>query len=461
MTARLHPPVPLRAQDPFASPVIPPRSLLARLPVNGQGAWRESLTSYLVRLARAHGTSPRHLLAKVLAKVDPSIGEILSPKFYKSYSGTVNGTGKYAAMVSGAAGEATMRDLVGSTLLGLSRILPANGAALLARHPQWCPHCLAEQLCAQVEPWRPLVWSLDLYRVCGTHKTPMHSGCLHCGEEQPFIPEDPVLAHCAYCSYPLAGALATDTAADGDAVNEWLAAALEDLVAHLEDVAANASARRFLAFVDALVLRFAKGNRARFCEMAGLPPKAISNWYNKGQRPSLPQILRIAYAADCMPAAMLLGQTDGSTMQDRASRLREVPESLWRRGDRPDLSEGERRGIKRELQGYLADDSKADPPARVALQLGITRSAMKYWFPSEFIALSKKFRKKQAQDSTELAYQNVERVRDIVERFKKQGIFPGRKRVDMELRKLGWTLADPGLLEIYFKAVGLASGRSS
>ena len=64
---------------------------------------------------------------------------------------------------------------------------------------------------------------------------------------------------------------------------------------------------------------------------------------------------------------------------------------------------------------------------------------------------------KQAQDSVQLAYENAQRVRDIVERLRKQGVFPGRKRVDLELRKLGWTLADPGLLEVYFEVVGLVS----
>ena len=257
--------------------------------------------------------------------------------------------------------------------------------------------------------------------------------------------------------YPLIGPLANDPPGQIDPVGLWLASMLEDIVANLEEIAAYGSVEQFLLFVEALVLRFAKGNRAQFCEMVGLPPKAICNWYNKGQRPSLPQILRVGYATDSAPSAMLVSRPDRPPILDGIKALHKIPESLWQRGDRPDLSESDKSRIKRRLRDILDNNVQPVPPVQIAKQIGITRSALKYWFPSEFIALSRRFRMQQAQNSVKLVYENARRVLDIVERHKQQGIFPGWKRVDIELRKLGLTLAEPGLLEVYFEAVGLVS----
>src|SRR4051812_30197167 len=78
-------------------------------------------------------------------------------------------------------------------------VLPENGEALIARAPKWCPFCFDEQAKSIGYVYQPLSWTLELYRCCPRHASPLTDVCPRCLKTQPFVPAVPDIGHCAHC----------------------------------------------------------------------------------------------------------------------------------------------------------------------------------------------------------------------------------------------------------------------
>lgn len=149
-----------------------PRSRLYQPPVAGVGTKDiEGLISYIVRVAAAHSVSPWRLLKKIYAVENTDIKAFMYPSFFNKYSSTINSLGKYAEIfltdTEKLTGSSQLRN---TTLLSLANLLPTKGCGLLLDKPQWCPECINEMLISKKPTYRPLSWSLKLYRACTTHK---------------------------------------------------------------------------------------------------------------------------------------------------------------------------------------------------------------------------------------------------------------------------------------------------
>jgi len=151
--------------------VIPSAERATRLyrivPADFKSWGRESLISFIVRLSREHLVNPRLLIQRVFTEADPQIALIAKNRFYLKDSRTINAVGEYARLFSDTTGWLTgHRTLDELTLLPWKDVLPENGEAMTAKRLKWCPCCLAEQALTLGYNYHPLVWSLELYRVC-------------------------------------------------------------------------------------------------------------------------------------------------------------------------------------------------------------------------------------------------------------------------------------------------------
>lgn len=429
--------------DPFAGDFKP--SLSAALyPIKMEGSPEapEGLLSWVVGLAQAHCVGPRAMLKELLSGSDQYDDIWRGSTFFERDCGTVNGLGAYARMMVELLGHALPPEVNRMTLLGLSQLLPRNGEGLTAKNPRWCPHCLCDQARASQRPHFPLVWSFEYYRVCHIHHKAMQEHCPACGHTQSYIPCYPSLLHCGTCGQSMLAPLPEGFNLEepaASAFDQWSSAALVDLVSSLDLLWSAGSLVHLRTNVDAIVDRFTMGNRKRLCEDIGLQIYALNGWINKNERPSLSVLLRFCYGIGLMPARIFL---PGAL--DHVTRTGAVFSGVSPRDTRPLLGYRQRERIAKQLEVILADATDHRGLAAVAEQVGLSRHALKYWFPKQSRSIVRKNRTCVSR-SLELRYEEDHTfLRAAVQKMRAEGVYPSRRRVNAALseRRISLMRAD-------------------
>ena len=296
-------------------------------------------------------------------------------------------------MASGNLGFATAPGvpLEALTLLSLKHLFPHNGEGALGRTPKWCPSCLCEQVRSYKRPHFKLAWSLDHYRVCPDHHHVLVDRCPACGSNQPFVPVYPSLLHCNSCGASLIEESPDDTTAEETEFTPseiWSAKTLNNLIERRLELQAEGSLLIFQQNVSGIIAKLSPGNRKGLCESVGLQAYALNGWLNKDERPSMSVLLRFCYgvsvdvAAMFLPGAIELASISGAKLPKETDR-----------SARPMLGFRQREEMRKVLEVIIEDVTDSRPLVKVAIQLGISRSALKYWFLSECRSLVLKKRK--------------------------------------------------------------------
>lgn len=405
---------------------------------------REGLLSFIIRLSREHLVNPRLLIQRIFSEADPQIAVIAKNRFYVKDSRTINAVGEYARLFSAVAGQLTGRnDLQYLTMLPWKDILPENGEALTAKKLKWCPCCLAEQALKLGYNYHPLLWSLELYKVCMHHACSMQDSCPRCAKPQPFIPSLPDLGHCTHCGVSL---LSMSTyAPDRERVDSSFKV---ESVLHsmLENQQRNAfSLDMFRKNIALLIQHRADGNKASFCRDLGLDPWAVNSWLHKGQRPTLQRLVAIGVKHQVPIVALLIengiGKEDGE--RGAAELLRRIT-----RKARPQISASQRAKISVKLNEEL----NAPVPRSVnaaCRELGLSRSALKYWFPTLCQAIGQRYKDFLAEKGRQSKAAREQILTGILAKFAENGIRPSRRIVDKHLRPHGLALARSDLGAVY------------
>lgn len=435
-------------RDPFTSELKNNHSLgLYLLEMEGTPSIPEGLLSWIVGLAQAHSLGPRVLLRHLLAGADRYDDIWRGSAFFERDCGTVNGLGAYARMMVHLLETALPPESPQMTLLGLSHLLPRNGEGLIAKNPRWCFHCLCEQVRASQRPHFPLVWSFEYYRVCHIHHMAMQEHCPACGNTQSYIPCYPSLLHCGTCGESMLAPLPEGFNKEEPETSEfekWCSLALVDFVCRLGLLQSDGSLLNLQSNVVAIVDRFTMGNRKRLCEDIGLQIYALNGWLNKNERPSLSVLLRFCHGIGLMPANIFLPDA-----VDHVTRTGAVFSAASPRECRPLLGYRQRERIEKQLDVILADTTDHRGLSAVAKQVGLSRHALKYWFPKQCEHVVRKNR------SCEIRRLEVRYLADhdflhaVVQSLSAQSIYPSRRRVNAELRKQKVSLIRPDLFMAY------------
>jgi len=310
--------------------VIPSAERATRLyrivPADFKSWGRESLISFIVRLSREHLVNPRLLIQRVFTEADPQIALIAKNRFYLKDSRTINAVGEYARLFSDTTGWLTgHRTLDELTLLPWKDVLPENGEAMTAKRLKWCPCCLAEQALTLGYNYHPLVWSLELYRVCVRHGHPLQETCPRCERAQPFIPGFPALGHCSHCGASLLLMSTSVPVVANDNTSFKVESALWSMMQSCQ--AQERSLDVFRKNLLQLIQLRADGNKARFCRDLGWDSWAANSWLRKGQRPTLQRLVVMSARHDVPITSLFVenniigladeSQTEGATEASR------------------------------------------------------------------------------------------------------------------------------------------------
>ena len=162
---------------------MPPRSFLYHLePIGIATDYTESFTSYIYRIAEAHSVRPGKLLASLII---PNIDKEYMLSRSSPYSGTsfnnslrssvrklnrINGLSNLAIKLVDAMKALVMRDdLELLTMLTWSNVITSRN--LLRDLAAWCPFCFQEWKSKGQTIYSPLIWNLNIVKICKYHNT--------------------------------------------------------------------------------------------------------------------------------------------------------------------------------------------------------------------------------------------------------------------------------------------------
>lgn len=297
----------------LALPPMRPRSRLYSPAPAGIGtAFVESLSGYVVRLAEAHTVSTGDLVRRELSRY------ARLPLVF--YSNDVNGLEERAARWVRAVETATLRsDLRYLTLLPFQNLFPRP--VMLRKTRAWCPECY--QAMAATEPiYEPLLWCLELVKVCPQHHRLLATTCSHCNRSLPPICAASRTGRCSRCGMWLGCTLGRSANETSNQVpmeyQLWVADAMGQLLARASEAQPESLWGRIREILAACTQNFAEGNRAAMADTVRCNRNVISDWLNGSTRPRIDNFFRAWFRLKLpvslifsMNWAEIVGQGDG------------------------------------------------------------------------------------------------------------------------------------------------------
>lgn len=145
------------------------------VPIEPEGAYVESLTSYIQRLAQKHSILVGDLVQSALA-TDKCAADI---RTLFAESSRINGYDSVAiewiARVAGGTGVG------GLDRLTLSGLYPEfTFGQDVSSSARWCPQCFSSRRSSGQPVYSPLLWSFKFVKVCPVHTTLLETKCPHC-----------------------------------------------------------------------------------------------------------------------------------------------------------------------------------------------------------------------------------------------------------------------------------------
>lgn len=394
-------------------PVISPRrSRLFSLTPIGMGTDRqEALSSYMVRLARAHSVTPLDLCNHELLPItEIKMGRAMC-NFVMKDAKTMNGLNKYAREAVKGFQQLTERnDLDNCTLLPWKDILDNKAVGLLHGHPRWCPACFIEWRAKSQDPYWPLLWFLSPATQCPTHGKLLEECCPHCGKHQPFIPRHCHMDYCSHCGESLAfltGEVNTRKEFAGKGTLRFASESVAEMIINNPLAHKFATHARMTEQFHDLIRIVGKGNPAEMHRQLGLRPKATTSWWRDGERPMVQSLLVVCYRLNTSPVAFL----SQSLPEDIGPRERMFSPPKLSNRQKLSIKDAER--LRAKLLHFQSAEVEALPMIKVAMVLGKAKTFLTYWFPMECRAISERYKDFCHQRSVEKKQRFRERTEEI------------------------------------------------
>lgn len=397
----------------------------------------ESLTSYVNRLAWAHGVSPRKFLTEMLV-LNLSGGYDLQASVRRSGSlGRVramrsNGAGEMAWEWSSALEHLTVRsDLRYLTLWSWAHGLPQRG--LVRKSPAWCPACYQEWQDEQHPLYQPLLWMLQAVTICPRHKRQLEEQCPFCHKRLSAIATQSRPGFCTQCLMWLGSPQKTEQLheldLEGRDWQKWVVNAINDFF----QASISLSSFPWERLATSLAACFA----ARSEEKSSLIRSHILHqaWFDSSNTPSFMRLLELGYALNISPLQFITVDTETLSRSVQINQKLPLPQSRQQVTRTP----VDRKSAKKAIQSALQPRKRKPPLARSQLerQLGLPVGTLKKWFPRQAAQLTTQYQKYCAQRSQQKITQQCNEVRQAAIALHEQGINPLPQRVAPLLSRPG------------------------
>ena len=428
--------------DDADEPRLPARSRLYSLAPEGVGTPRiESLTSYLTRLAAAHGWPTRILMER---EIGPRLGWTSSlTTLLKNGAYCLNGSGEAADKGVAVLEQLTRQsDLLRLTLLPWRAVFARR--ALLRVTRAWCPRCY-EQWRAQGTPiYEPLIWAVAAVTVCASHRRRLATRCPHCGvNHQPMLASWSLPGHCFSCGAWLGSA---KIGASSSEEQRWIAEVVGELLATSDRTVF--APRAVVAALACCIDQCTQGNIAAFATLLQRPRNTVWLWCSGQVIPSLPLVLHLCRQLGLTPAQFLSGADHATGIPVSTSHARSGDRSPTRKTPVP----FDRQSIRAALERVLQEENVTPSMREAARRVGCDSGVLYHQFPALCRQIAARSRVAAARRGEQRIGLLCRTVQDMVFALHGNGKEPTRRTVEARLPNPG-ILRDPTVRRAFRTAV--------
>lgn len=297
-------------------------------PKEKEGGRCESLTSYIIRLAREHNVLPGILIGKIIAPMLDNNYILNSSinggnRFYDGAK-SLNAFDKNTLGFTRVLGLLTQRnDIEDTTLLEMRGIIsPRN---LLKNNLTWCPNCVEEW---QGNAYYPLIWFFKDVNVCLKHSCELKEACFLCNKDLPILHRKSLIGHCPYCSNWLG---ASEQKEIKDKKELIKAQSVSWLIENRSFLAQKYSKKSISNVLFQLINYYTNGNLADFARIINIPKVTLWDWVYGGRLPSLGKILDICFILNVPLAQFLNADCQSNFHLDTETKQKKEEKILIRR----------------------------------------------------------------------------------------------------------------------------------
>jgi len=393
---------------------IPSRSRLIRLQPMGLGtAYRESLTSYFMRLADAHFLAPRTLVGGVIFPPGTYDRDANNDNHLDSWRRpTLNGMGafadKWVRQLEELTGNRGLREL---TMGFLSELISTRG--LVSDRPRWCPSCFREGAL-----YGQLLWCFDAVTCCPKHGARLIGEC-GCGPDEVRFPGTvKILPHvCPKCGVDL-GSVGNVGGSPPTEREIRRARLVADLLTQSVNAPGAVHKRGLADFLSNSIQWHFEGNAARFGRRIGVSKSTLHGWLHGGHIPDFDRIVTLSEAHNCSIMEVLLGRFEAATPSHHVTTVVRSGEAMTHQRRALDWDT-----ITRKLEESLVEN----PPIhlrKVAERMGVRHETLRRRHPDICATISQRWLDWRRAFAVHNRLETAELVRKVAQGLALEGIHP-------------------------------------
>ncbi len=405
--------------------------------MGGGSPYMECLTSYLIRLSAVHKVYPSSLLSYIVAPVLNKEFLINSVKrggnrFYDG-ARTINAFEQNAIdMVTVLENLTGVQHLDQLTLIGLKEVIPSR--YLLKKQLSWCPACYEEQMNNEESHYNPLLWNIEVVKICLKHKCRLEIHCPSCYKNLPILHRKSQNGYCAYCNKWLGIKKSSDQDSRNLDINSKITLMAEQFIEHKEKISILGNRQQIIKNLNYLVETYEQGNLQRFAKNLNLAKTTLWDWCKGKVLPPLPRILEICSLFDI--SSVYFYTQDISIKKN----LIVLNERSHLRGQGTREIKFDRTRALAILEKYANNSKRIISMTELAKLIGYPKRTLYEHFPDLCKTISAKnneFIKRRTQQAYE---DNCLIIDNCVEILGKHGVYPSRRKIEEIAHK-------PGLLK--------------
>ncbi|MDZ5607853.1 TniQ family protein [Bacillus pseudomycoides] len=419
-------------------------------PIGIEGAYIESLTSYLIRLSEAHQVYPLSLISYVIAPILNKEFLIYSTarggnRFYDG-ARTMNGFESNALDMVGALEKLTKVQQLGIlTLASIKEVVPLR--YLLKNYLSWCSVCYEEQLNTGGTIYNLLLWSLEMVNTCSKHKCKLETECFLCHKKIPILHRKSQNGYCPYCNHWLGRETNLNKHSDENDFDYKITLMAEQIIKNKEQIEISASKQQIIRNLNYLVDIYTEGNMQEFARKLNLAKTTLWDWCNGKALPPLSRVLEICCLFDMSPFNFYI--EDISVNKEKMVFNAGVYSK-----------DTKKREIKFDydtalsiLRKYAYHSDSNVSMNELAKQLGYSKRTLYKHFPNLCKVISAKNADIIKEKTNQVYISNCLVIDQHVESLMQQGVYPSRRRLEEVANKPG-LLKDKKLRDYFKELIG-------
>lgn len=381
----------------------------------------ESLTSYVARLAQAHGVSTATLVNRVLV---PALNKAYlsraaergGSRFYDR-SSSLNGTGSTAYEVAEVLNLLTGRtDLTKLTLLTWDKLVSSRD--LQRTRTAWCPTCLEHFLSEGDTVYEPLLWSLQSVRICPVHGDELVEVCKHCNRTSPLLTRRSRTGHCSRCHGWLGG-----ESKGHKQITPFQEFSLTETKQLVQICQYQQLDLDMPSVLNNLMSNAPGMNLASCARQIGFPKVTLWDWAKRDVKPSFNNLLEFCYRLNI--SVIRLIEQRWASEQIKITAGLGVKIKLRKNSRFIDWDH-----VRQELEDILSDPNGIVSMAEVARKIGNAKRDLYRHYPDQCKAIARRY----MNQVNKLRNGKIElirsEVRTIGEHLLSSGQYPSRRQIE-------------------------------